>query len=102
MTTGSDQEQCLIVSDSDGNFYVLSPLVLAQTRVADDRKADIQKLIDGGEVSGYLEPGGSPVPTPGGISRFTTFRPLGNLDLTVARLGGFGVALIQSPIPGRF
>lgn len=71
-----NDDQVLVIADADGNYYMLSALVRKQTQVLDSKKADLISAVQ------------APV------------RTVGYLNLEVAKLGGFGVATIQSPMPG--
>jgi hypothetical protein len=47
----------IIVSDNEGNYYLLSRAALEQARVEGDQKAEVQKLVDShADVTGFSEP----------------------------------------------
>ena len=46
-----------IVSDNEGNYYLLSRAMLDQARVEGDQKAEVQKLVEShSDVAGFAEP----------------------------------------------
>ena len=65
MTTeqGAD-EQCLILRDEQGTFFVIPRKVVEQHRVADQYRAEVEQAI-GGDTSGFWHQGPSPLPPPG-------------------------------------
>jgi hypothetical protein len=47
----------IIVSDNEGNFYLISRAMLEQARVTGDQKAEVQKLVESqSEVTGFSQP----------------------------------------------
>lgn len=47
----------IIVSDNEGNYYLLSRAMLEQSRVEGSQKAEVQKLVESNsEVSGFSGP----------------------------------------------
>jgi len=45
--------EALVVTDSEGNHYVLTREVLEQVRASESQRAELARLFEGEEVSGY-------------------------------------------------
>ena len=58
MTT--EQSPTIVLRDEAGNLYVLTPELLAQARVSDERKAEVERALTG-DVAGF---GSGPVYVP--------------------------------------
>ena len=56
MTTQAQPDR-IIISDNEGNYYLLSKEILEQAKVTGDQAAEVKELVDGGsgDTQGFVQ-----------------------------------------------